>query len=113
MQETHIRTSPYYTEDGFLVILSGASSVAKEFAGVGFIVAPWAKHSAIGFLQFSNRLCCLKLRVPHGQLALISAYVPHSGYSIDVRQAFFDELRHMYQRTSVNGLKLVLGDLIV
>ena len=111
MQETHIRNTPYYTEDGFLVILSGSSSTPREFAGVGFVVAPWVKESLVGFMQFSNRLSCMKVRVPHGQIALINAYAPHAGYPFDARQSFFEELRHMVRKTSVNGMKLVMGDL--
>ena len=97
MQKTHICNTPYYTEDGFLVILSGSSITPKEFAGVGFVVAPWIKHSVKGFIQLSNRLCGLKLRVPKGEVALISAYAPHSGYPFDVRQSFFEELRQWHE----------------
>ena len=111
MQETHICKSPYYIEDDFLVILSGSSGSPREFAGVGFVVAPWVRHSVVGFLQFSNRLACLKLRVPHGRLALVSAYAPHSGYSFDERQTFFEDLQDMFHRSSANGLKLIFGDL--
>ena len=65
IQETRIIQSPYYTTDhGFLVILSGSSEVAKDYAGVGFIVAPWAVQSVVGFLQYTNRVACLKLRAP-------------------------------------------------
>lgn len=65
----------------------------------------------IGFLQRSSRLFCLKLRVPGGKMALISAYAPHSGWPFDSRQDFFHQLADMYQRTSINVPKLILGDL--
>lgn len=112
IQETRRSKTPYfYTEEGFLVILSGSSSEEKEWAGVGFIVAPWAVQSIVGFLQHSNRLACLKLRIPGGKLALVSAYAPHSGYAFDIRQEFFEELGTMFKRTSVNGPKYIFGDL--
>ena len=44
-------------------------------------------------------------------MALISAYAPHSGWAFDVRQRFSDELNQMYTRASVNGLRLIMGDL--
>ena len=89
MQETHITQSPYYTTDeGFLVVLSGSGGTGREHAGVGFIIAPWIRHAVCGFLQFSNSLACIKIRVTGGQLAIISAYAPHSGYPFDARQAF-------------------------
>ena len=112
IQETRVSKSPYYvTEDGFLVILSGASTEAREFAGVGFIIAPWLRRSVIGFLQQSNRLACLKLRVRLGRIALISAHPPHGGYPFGTRQTFYEQLGEMYQRSSVNGIKLILWGL--
>ena len=61
IQESHILQSPYYrTDAGFLIVLSGSSSGDREFAGVGFIIAPRAVNSVVGFLQYSNRLACLK-----------------------------------------------------
>ena len=111
IQETHILKSPYYTVDGFLVILSGSSSGERETAGVGFILSPNAQKSLVGFLQQTNRLACLKLRVKFGQIAIISAYAPHSGWAFDDRQAFFQQLSTMYERTSVNGVRMILGDL--
>ena len=111
MQETRVSQSPYYsTEDGFFVICSGSGTKGREYAGVVFLVAPWVKASIFGFLQHSSRLACLKLRVPGGKMAVISAYAPHSGHSFDTRQAFFEELGDVYSRTSVNGPKLVCGD---
>ena len=112
IQESHILRSPYYTTDnGFLVVLSGSSTGDREFAGVGFIIAPWMVDSIVGFLQFSNRLACLKLRVTGGVVGIISAYAPHSGYPFDIRQQFFEQLGSMYEKTSVNKGKVVLGDL--
>ena len=112
IQETRVSQTPhYYTDDGFLIILSGSSGDGKEWAGTGFIVAPCMTHAVIGFLQYSARLCCLNMRVRGGKMASISAYAPHSGYSFDQRQAFFEQLGDMIENTSVNGLKLVAGDL--
>ena len=111
LQETHISQSPYYkTEDGFLVICSGSASAVREHAGVGFIIALWVCSSLIGLLQYSNRIACLKLRVPQGKIAIIATYAPHSGYSYDIRQGYFEELENVISKTSVNGLKLVCGD---
>ena len=76
-----------------------------------FLGMPFACKAVIGFLQQSNRLCCLKLRVPGGKLAVISAYAPHSGYTFNARQQFFEDLGTMYEKTSVNGIKMVFGDL--
>ena len=104
--------SPYHvTDDGFLVVCSGSAVGVKEFAGVGFVVAPWIRGSVVGFIQNSNRIACLKLRVPQGKIALIYAYAPHGGYPFDIRQSFFSQLSEAFEKTSVNGLKLICGDL--
>ena len=114
IQETRVSKSPYYTtEDGFLVILSGSRTEDREYAGVGFILAPWIRNCIVGFLQKSNRLACVKLRVPQGRVAVISAYAPHGGYPFDTRQTFFEQLSETFCATSVNGLKMVLGVLMV
>ena len=79
IQETHVKDSFYYTTyDVYFVILSGATDVDREYAGVGFIIAPWLRRSVSGFLQYSNRLACLKLRCSKGVMALISAYAPYT-----------------------------------
>ena len=112
MQETRIKQTPYYTtDDGFFVVLSGSSSANREFAGVGFIIAPWAAHAVYSFKQISSHLAVVKLRTKGGKMSLISAYAPHSGKGFDERQLFFEQLDTAFQRTSVNGLKLVMGDL--
>ena len=111
IQEIHILRTPYYiTDDGYLVVLSGSALGSREFAGVGFIIAPAARDSVIGFLQRSNRLACIKLRVEKGRAAIISAYAPHSGHSFDSRQSFFSDLQDIVTKTSVNGMKCIFGD---
>ena len=44
-------------------------------------------------------------------MAVISAYAPHSGRPYDERQNFYAELERAFQRTSVNGSRIVFGDL--
>jgi len=48
IQETHVPGAPYYNSDGFLIICSG-SDAAREYAGVGFIVAPELRSAVLGF----------------------------------------------------------------
>ena len=44
LQETRRPNSDHYVaEGGFLIVLSGTAGNAREYAGVGFIVAPWAR----------------------------------------------------------------------
>ena len=111
LQESHRPKSDYYvTDNGYLVILSGAAGSCKEYAGVGFVVAPWIRRSVIGFCQYSNRLASLKLRVPGGKAVFFSAYAPHSGKSFDERQSFFQSTAEIFSKTSSHGPKYLLGD---
>ena len=98
MQETHLAGSAVYDSDGFLVILSGGPEDEREFAGVGFLVAPWLRPALIGFTQLNNRLASIKFRICGGQVVFISAYAPHGGYAFDIRQGFFTEREHFHRR---------------
>ena len=112
IQETHTCKSSYFVSDeGFLVILSGASGDVHDSAGVGFIVAPWLRRSVVGFCQASSRMASLKLRVQGGKAAFISAYAPHSGKRFDERQQFFQEVSDFLSQTSCHGPKFLMGDL--
>ena len=85
LQEVHVGGSPYFFSDDFLVIYSGGPVDKRECAGVGFIVAPWVRKGVVGFVQESNRLASLRLRIAGGNLCLVSAYAPQSGYAMEDR----------------------------
>ena len=59
IQETHATGSvTFTTPEGYLVILSGGGPLAdgmREYAGVGYIVAPSMARSVISYLQHSSR----------------------------------------------------------
>ena len=82
--------SDYYdTEDGFLVVLSGKATDKKDYAGVGYLIAPSARSSVIGFCQAHERYAALKLRSSGGKIAIITAYAPYYGHPYDERLDFF------------------------
>ena len=102
IQETRVMSTPHYTENGFLVILSGSASGNRENAGVAFVIAHWKKRAVIGFSSFRAESLVSRYVFPGGKLALFSAYVPHSGYYCDYRFAFFKQLgRFMKELPSV------------
>ena len=114
MQETHIRNSPYFYSNGFLVIISGGGgddTEYREYAGVGFLVSPRILHAVIGFTQHSPRIAALRIRVEGGTLVLISAYAPHGGYPYADRQQFYHEPSDVYLRKKSNGVTIILEDL--
>eukprot|EP00959_Pyramimonas_sp_CCMP1952_P224986 4704432-Pyramimonas_sp.AAC.1 len=69
IQETQLHGSEYYDYDGFMLCLSGEPDDAKRsVAGVGFIVAPWARSAIVAFRAVSPRLASLRIKVQHGIL---------------------------------------------
>ena len=111
LQETHQQGSEYYVSGGFLVINSGNDNDVREPAGVGFIVAPGLRHAVMGFMQFSQRLASITLRVKGGSLRFISAYAPHNGHDLSVRADFFSELASFIRRQRPHRPTFVFGDL--
>ena len=110
LQETYISgADSYLTEEGFLIILSGGPQGAREYAGVGFLVAPAARQHIITFKEHTNRIASLKIRVSGGQLCLISAYAPHGGLDFALRWSFFDVLSDFVRDSHCHGP--TMGDL--
>ena len=69
----------YATDAGFFLVLSGGVVGQRDYAGVGFLIAPYARAFMIGFMEHSDRLATLRLRVSGGQFGVIAAYAPHNG----------------------------------
>ena len=68
LQETHRLLSDYFVSDeDFLIILFGGSNTDREYAGVGFLIAPYIRKSILRFCQKSNRMSCLKLHISGGK----------------------------------------------
>ena len=64
MTETHVAGAySYVSEEGFLLVFSGGPVGSTEYAGVGMIVAFWARRYVIGFSEFSDRIISMKVRV--------------------------------------------------
>ncbi len=109
MQETHRQLSDYFISDaGFLVVLSGGPDNQREYAGVGFLISPQIRSAVHGFCQASNRMACLKIRVPGGKICVLSVYGPHAKRPFDERFGFFHDLLQFYQSISVHGPKIIL-----
>ena len=111
LQETHRPKADYLiTDENFLVVLPGGDS-EKEFAGVGFLIAPHVRQSVVGFVQAGPRMASLKIRVPGGKAVVVSAYAPHAGYSYADRQHFFSTLACFVNGQSAHGPKVICGDM--
>ena len=110
IQESHISGAPYLHQNGYLIVLSDSHCEGREYAVVGFIVAPRVIGSVKSFHQYSNRLTSLVIRVHGGYIQLITAYAPHGGHALDARIEFHDELVRFCGSKKVHGPTFVLGD---
>jgi len=92
------------------VILSGSSTLGREWAGVGFIVAPKVNKSVVGYCQYNNRMASLKVKTTGGVFAVLSVYAPHNLKDVSEKYAFYDDLGKLLKATSTNGPRLIYGD---
>ena len=111
LQETWVPEAEYFNSDGYKVILSGSGdSSRRSWSGVGFMVPPWCVSKVHGFLQYSDRMASLKLKVTGGKAGIITGFAPHNLRPYDERRDFYDSLAKLWKRTSVNGRKYLFGD---
>jgi len=108
---TWVPRTEYYFEGGDKLILSGSDGgTHRSWGGVGFVVAPWCTHRTHGFLQFSDRMASLKLKVPGGKVGVITGYAPHNLKPYHERHDFYVNLARLWENTSVNGCRYFFGD---
>jgi hypothetical protein len=93
-----------------MIIWSVSDDASRSWAGVGFIVAPSCKCLVRGFLQFSDRLASIKLKVSGGKIAFVTGYAPHNLRPFDEKHVFYIQLGQVLDQTSVNGSKYLMGD---
>ena len=112
LQETHLFGAHLVEEDGFSVFLSGAcvDHVGQSYAGVGFMVAPWAMRAVVSFRAINERLAALRVKVSGGVLNIVTAYAPHDGHDFESRHAFFTNLADNTRRRGYFEETIVLGD---
>ena len=112
LQETHLHGVHYYMEDGFTLFLSGSDeSSGRSYAGVGFLVAPWAIKSIISFRGINHRLASLRVKQSGGVLTVLSAYAPHNKHTLEDRQLFFSTLSENTRIRNKHSSTFVCGDL--
>ena len=111
IQETHLVGAEHFVEDGFMTFLSwNCGSNERSYAGVGFMVAPWAHQAVVCFNAISDRLACLRLKVSGGVLNLLSVYAPHDGIDFNIRHQFFSTLSEHTRVQHEHETSLVLAD---
>ena len=102
----------YKIEDGFTLFCSGALEESeRSYAGVGFLVAPWAINSIISFRGIIDRLASLRIKQFGGALTILSAYAPHNGHTLEDKHAFFAILPSNTRIKNKHSSTFVFGDL--
>ena len=56
-------------------------------------------------------MAAIKIRVTGGKVVFFSVYAPPNDHAIEERTLFFSQLEEFYMNTSVNGEKIICGDL--
>ena len=112
LQETHRLGSSYFVDNGFLVILPGAEGDQRSYTSVGFLVAPWARHSVQTFTQFSDRQASVKLRVMGGQVVFVSVYAPPNteNHPFESRQELYSQAQSFIASQRCHEPVFVCGD---
>ena len=63
-----------------------------ERAGVAIVVSPCMKHCVSDVWQFSGRVITIRVKSLGRDMFFTSCYAPHSGYDLDVKNKFYDNL---------------------
>ena len=113
IQETWISKASYYnTFDNCMVILSGVDGPQEErnWTGVGFILSAKVRRSLRSFLQYSDRMACIKVQAGSNLVGILSIYAPHNMKPLPEKVAFYADLTTLYDRCSTDGPKIICGD---
>ena len=102
VQETRATCTGCRTLDnGYVFITSSGKDNEKNYAGVGFLIAPYMRKSIFSFKLVSDRICYIKLRVKDA---------PHNNHDYGFRQHFFTDLAGVVANSRSYGQQLVVGD---
>ena len=63
-----------------------------------------------GFTKFNNIVASLKLTTNRSKCVILCVYAPHNMKRLDERQQFYLDVGKIYESTTVNGPKYILGD---
>jgi endonuclease/exonuclease/phosphatase family metal-dependent hydrolase len=79
--------------------------------GTGFVIHKRVKHLIMNFQPKSPRMCWLRIRGKFFNYSIINAHAPTEDKSDTEKDAFYDELRNLYDACPKHDVKLIIGDL--
>lgn len=104
-----MKCSKYFVHNEFIAVLSSNEGESRTYAGAGPIISKRIRQSVSGFLQLSDHLASVRLRIPGGELCSVTVYAPMNVYPFDERQASYYEAQDLILTQCVLGPTLALG----
>ena len=78
--------------------------------GTGFVINKKVKYFIMNFQPKSPRMCRLRIRGNFLNYSIISVHSPTDDKSDIENDAFYDELRNLYDASPKHDVKLIVGD---
>ena len=92
------------------IIFYGCDAKEHKF-GTGFVIHKRVKHLVMSFEPKSPRMCSLRIRGKLFNYSIINAHAPIEDKTDSEKDAFYDELRKLYDACPKRDVKLIIGDL--
>ena len=111
LQETRSKNTTQYVVDKFtFMTVSTTSPNQPEYAGVGFVLSPVARHALIRTTFVNSRLARISLLISGGELNILNTYVPQNARPEEERRAHFEQLQNAISKIEHKGPFVILGD---
>jgi exonuclease III len=88
---------------------SGPSSKTGQ-AGTGFMLLKKIHHNVMEFEPYNERLCKLRIKGKYNNITLINVYAPTEDHTEESKEEFYDNLKHLLDKTPKSDKTIILGD---
>jgi len=88
---------------------SGSSSKTGQ-AGTGFILLKKMQNYVIGFEQYNECLCKLRIKGKYNNIMLINVRAPTEDHTEETKEQFYDNLQYLLDKTPKSDIIIILGD---
>lgn len=108
LQETKKAGKNMASFKDYALYYSGTQSAS--LFGTGFLVAGKALGAVIGFNPIDERMCTLRVKGKFFNITLINCHAPTEEKDDDIKNAFYEKLQKVFERSPKRDVKIVLGD---
>jgi hypothetical protein len=78
--------------------------------GTSFMVSKELKKLVLGFTPINERLCSIRMKFRFFNITIICTHAPIEDADEEVKDTFYEKLKHIYDIAPKNDVKIVLGD---